>query len=247
VSRLNIDIHSRSNRENPSGAGQRGKASGNCTRRPQWLRQIHHVEEHARRRIADAPHQRGSDDAIRPSRIRPPHGPKEWAREFRDQHQGWMRVAQQGVQSFVAHAMAQKVPFAMETVFSYLQEKDGVIKSKVDLITDMQAAGYFVLLIFVGLANVDLSIGRVATRVAAHSHDVPVDRLRTRFPRTQQAIRLAIRQTDASLLVDNSREPEQAFTPCRIQIGKDEIFDVRGSGAPLGVITEWLDKVCPRA
>ena len=49
-----------------------------------------------------------------------------------------MRVAQKGVEAFVAQAMAQKVPFAMETVFSYWQElPGGRIASKIDLIRQM--------------------------------------------------------------------------------------------------------------
>jgi hypothetical protein len=75
-----------------------------------------------------------------------------WAARLRDQDPGWMRVAQQGVQAFVGHAIAEQVPFAMETVFSYCEERpDGRVASKIDLITNLQAAGYFVLLAFVGL------------------------------------------------------------------------------------------------
>jgi predicted ABC-type ATPase len=39
-----------------------------------------------------------------------------WAAQLRDTDRGWMGVAQQGVQAFVGHAMAARVPFAMETV-----------------------------------------------------------------------------------------------------------------------------------
>jgi predicted ABC-type ATPase len=41
-----------------------------------------------------------------------------WAARLRDRHVGWMRVAQQGVQAFIGHAIEARVPFAMETVFS---------------------------------------------------------------------------------------------------------------------------------
>ena len=86
----------------------------------------------------------------------------DWATALRDTDQGWMSVSQQGVQAFVGHAMNAKVPFAMETVFSHWRPRDdGTHESKVDQIRQMQAAGYFVLLIFVGLATVQLSILRV--------------------------------------------------------------------------------------
>ena len=106
----------------------------------------------------------------------------DWAQSLRDTDENWMKVAQDGVQAFVGHAMRAKVPFAMETVFSYWEEQpDGSVLSKIDLINDMQLAGYFVLLFFVGLTNVELSILRVQTRVAENGHDVPVDRLLKRF------------------------------------------------------------------
>ncbi|MDO0848049.1 hypothetical protein ABFU49_16515 [Xanthomonas campestris pv. campestris] len=74
----------------------------------------------------------------------------DWARQLRDTDENWMRVAQSGVQAFVAHAMAASVPFAMETVFSHWKEHaDGRVESKIDLIRDLQASNYFVLLIFV--------------------------------------------------------------------------------------------------
>ena len=42
-----------------------------------------------------------------------------WAVNLRDKNPSWMKVAQRGVSAFVAQAMSQKVPFAMETVFSH--------------------------------------------------------------------------------------------------------------------------------
>jgi predicted ABC-type ATPase len=173
----------------------------------------------------------------------------EWARTLRDNDQNWMAVAQQGVQAFVAHAMNAKVPFAMETVFSHWKVlPDSTVESKIDLIRDLQKAKYFVLLIFVGLGTVELSIGRVATRVAENGHSVPEDRLLQRFPRTQKAIAEALRVADATLLADNSRTEAEAFTVCRAQIGTREVFDLRAEPAPVpSVISRWLNIVSPRA
>ncbi len=172
-----------------------------------------------------------------------------WAAGLRDSDESWMKVSQQGVQAFVGHAMNANVPFAMETVFSHWQQReDGTYESKIDQIRQMQEAGYFVLLIFVGLASVELSIGRVQTRVQENGHAVPDDKLRQRFPRTQRAISEAIKVADASLLADNSRTPAQAFTVCRVQIEDREVFDVRAGEKPAPtVILRWLDIVSPRA
>lgn len=172
----------------------------------------------------------------------------EWAQLLRDTDESWMRVAQDGVQAFVGHAMRAKVPFAMETVFSYWEEQpDGTVLSKIDLIEDMQRAGYFVLLFFVGLTNAELSILRVQTRVAEHGHDVPMERLLTRFPKTQRAIAAASKVADAAIFTDNSRDLKRAFTVCRVQLGESELYDLRAGPASVPpAIAEWLEIVAPR-
>lgn len=170
-----------------------------------------------------------------------------WATTLRDSNTSWMQVAQKGVLAFVTHAMASKVPFAMETVFSHWVERpDGTAESKIDLIQDMQAAGYFVLLVFVGLSHADLSVARVHTRVALGGHAVPVMKLRSRFPKTQRAIGAAAQVADATLMVDNSRKPSQAFTVCRVQLKTRELFDRRLEGARIPeAILRWMDVVAP--
>jgi predicted ABC-type ATPase len=62
-----------------------------------------------------------------------------WAQTLRDTDESWMRVAQKGVEAFVAQAMTNAVPFAMETVFSHWRERpDGTAESKIALIEQMQ-------------------------------------------------------------------------------------------------------------
>jgi predicted ABC-type ATPase len=170
-----------------------------------------------------------------------------WAAALRDRDRGWMGVAQQGVEAFVGHAMRANVPFAVETVFSYWEPRpDGTIASKIDRIRDMQKAGYFVLLFFVGLANADLSILRVKTRVLGGGHGVDEPTLRRRFPKTQRAIFEAIKVVDASILTDNSRAVAEAFTVCLVRLGARLVYDIRDGAAAPGVIADWLRAVDPR-
>jgi predicted ABC-type ATPase len=170
-----------------------------------------------------------------------------WAQNLRDTNQGWMKVSQDGVQSFVGHAMRAKVPFAMETVFSHWVERaDGTVSSKLDMIYNMQAAGYFVVVFFVGLTNVAISVGRVRGRVAENGHDVPFNKLQERFPRTQKAVRAATNVADAAILVDNSRSKSEAFTVCHMKLAAEVIYDVRDLTKPVSpAIREWLDIVSP--
>lgn len=169
---------------------------------------------------------------------------RDWAQKLRDTDEMWMAVAQKGVESFIAQAMAKKVPFAMETVFSYWEPRgDGTFASKIDLIRNLKDEGYFVLLLFVGLTSSALSVGRVLTRKAEGGHDVAYKKLEERFPRTQQAIRHALPVADAVVLVDNSRDQTQAFTPCYVSAGPELLYDIRIADAPPSEIRAWLDVV----
>jgi predicted ABC-type ATPase len=91
---------------------------------------------------------------------------RPWAQDLRDHNGSWMLIGQQGVQAFIGAAMTQKVPFAFETVFSHWRKlPNGRHESKIEIIRDLQQAGYFVLLIFVGLSSAELS------RPGAHAGD----------------------------------------------------------------------------
>ena len=170
----------------------------------------------------------------------------KWAKALRDKNNAWMGVAQKGVESFVAQAMAQKVPFATETVFSYWEDLgNGKFASKIDTVRKLQEQGYFVLLLFVGLGHVNLSIARVASRKSIGGHDVPLEKLIERFPRTQKAIHQALKLADAAVLVDNSFSPKEAFRPVMIQVEGKPIFDLRQCDANIPInIQTWMQVVC---
>lgn len=140
----------------------------------------------------------------------------DWARQLRDYDERWQKLSQSGVGLFRRLIMEQKIPFAYETVFSYWEPRaDGSYASKVDDIVQMQQAGYFVILLFVGLANVDLSILRVESRKRKGGHDVPTDKLLDRFSRTQAAVGYATIFADMTLMFDNSRTEQEAFALVR--------------------------------
>ncbi len=167
-----------------------------------------------------------------------------WAQTLRDDNESWMRVAQASVEAFTVGAMREGLPFAFETVFSYWQPQgDGARpKSKIDKIEKLQVAGYFVLLIFVGLANVELSIARVLSRVARGGHNVPEQKLRDRFPRTQAAISAARKIADATLMFDNSGDVHRALTLVRAEVKDRTLFDARSDA---GAAPFWLPTIVP--
>ncbi len=174
-----------------------------------------------------------------------------WASRLRDQDRRWQKLAQDGVQLFMGLAMDLRIPFAFETVFSHFErQSDGSVRSKIDVIRALQKRGYVVVLLFVGLLSADLSISRVLTRRMKGGHDVPEDKLRSRFPRTQQAIRLASEVADLTLMFDNSRDGDNAFTLVRAQRKKKILYDCRNAGfrqdtGLVKIAGVWLAEVAP--
>jgi predicted ABC-type ATPase len=88
--------------------------------------------------------------------------------------------------------------FVFETVFS------DPVGDKLAFLKEAAAAGYTVVLIYLGLANVKVSEERVAMRVSQGGHDVPTEKLRSRLPRTLANLGRAIRELPHVIVLDNS-------------------------------------------
>ena len=74
---------------------------------------------------------------------------------------------------------------------------------KLAFLADAVAAGYNVVLCFIGVANPDTSEERIAMRVSQGGHDVPPEKLITRFPRTVANLRAAIQILPEVLIFNN--------------------------------------------
>lgn len=85
--------------------------------------------------------------------------------------------------------------FVSETVFSH--------PSKLALIEQAQAQGFFVMLLVVALDQPERLLERVAQRVAEGGHPVPPDRVLARYPRTLTNLTHAVRLADAAVLYDS--------------------------------------------
>lgn len=72
------------------------------------------------------------------------------------------------------------------------------------------AAGYVVIGVIIQLSNVMLSTTRVAQDVARRGHDVPDEKLQTRFDRTHRNIKAILQFVDLGLLVNN-RSPDSPY------------------------------------
>lgn len=88
--------------------------------------------------------------------------------------------------------------FIFETVFS------DPVGDKLDFLIHAAEMGYTVILCFIGLAGPKISEERVAMRVSQGGHDVPPDRLVSRFHRTLANLKGGIRKLPHVWIFDNS-------------------------------------------
>lgn len=87
--------------------------------------------------------------------------------------------------------------FVFETVFS------DPVGAKLSFLKDAEAQGYTVVLCFVGISGPEVSEERVAMRVSQGGHDVPSEKLLTRYPRTMANLRAAIQNLQHVWIFDN--------------------------------------------
>ncbi|MEO1975114.1 MAG: zeta toxin family protein [Paracoccaceae bacterium] len=92
--------------------------------------------------------------------------------------------------------LAKGMSFATETVFSH--------PSKLDIIDTARTRGYLVVAMHVGVDSPDLSVRRVQSRTEEGGHDVPEEKIRARFDRSQPLIRQAVLRADRGMVFDNS-------------------------------------------
>lgn len=78
------------------------------------------------------------------------------------------------------------------------------VGAKVDFLRAARAAGYLVIVHFVGLDSPERSRARVIQRVHEGGHDVPDDKLTARFPRVLENLRRLPGAVDDLTIYDNS-------------------------------------------
>ena len=120
-------------------------------------------------------------------------------------------AAELGIEAYEAAGIAQAIrvrlvnestSFITETVLS------DPIGAKVAFLQQAHASAYEVTLIFIGLANPDLSAGRVMARVQMGGHDVPLDKVMARYERTLLNLERAIGLLPQVIVYDNSSADE---------------------------------------
>lgn len=94
--------------------------------------------------------------------------------------------------------VARRDSFVFETVFS------DPVGDKLRFLKKAASSGYTVVLCFIGLASPAICGERVAMRVSQGGHDVPDDKLKSRFPRILANLKAAVAELPHVFIYDNS-------------------------------------------
>jgi predicted ABC-type ATPase len=94
--------------------------------------------------------------------------------------------------------VARGESFVFETVFS------DPVGERISFLQEAVRRGYVVVLCYIGVSGPDQSAERIAMRVSQGGHDVPDDKLWSRFPRTLDNLRASISRLPHVLIYENS-------------------------------------------
>jgi predicted ABC-type ATPase len=127
--------------------------------------------------------------------------------------------------------LALKKRFSFETVFSH--------PSKLEIMKKAVDAGYKVYLYFVSTESADINKFRVAARKKKGGHDVPEDKIASRYLRSMDLLHEACQLSYQVFFFDNSDDGEETanmFAHYKIVKGKKE-WDIDKGGVP-----QWFFK-----
>ncbi len=92
--------------------------------------------------------------------------------------------------------LQQSVSFCFETVFSHV--------SKIDFVAKAKAQSYEIILVYIHIDTSELNEARVYQRVTEGGHNVLVDKIHSRIPRTMKHIAAVLPLVNEARLLDKS-------------------------------------------
>jgi predicted ABC-type ATPase len=131
--------------------------------------------------------------------------------------------------------LAEKTPFTFETVMSH--------RSKVDILVQAQAAGFRTYLYFVATDDPAINVSRVRNRVALKGHDVPEDKIVTRYYRSLDLLVDAIKHTNRAYIFDNSGDNKDGKQTWLAEITDGRQLELKTDRVPAWFKRTVLDKI----
>lgn len=104
--------------------------------------------------------------------------------------------AAQNAEQVREYCLANGMDFTMETVLS--------TPRNIDLLRRAKEAGYYVIGFFILTCHPDINVQRVSDRVARGGHDVPEDKIRSRYERSLKNLPILRELCDELYVFDNS-------------------------------------------
>ena len=127
---------------------------------------------------------------------------------------------------FIRHELLKaKVSFTFETVMSS--------RDKVDFLQKAQKEGYRTYLYFVATQDPIVNISRVRNRVRLGGHDVPKDKIVSRYYRSLELLSEAVKYSNRAYIFDNSGQDRLWIA----QINNGKEFEFKSDSVP-----EWVDR-----
>ena len=99
--------------------------------------------------------------------------------------------------------LAAKTGFTFETVLS--------TERNLNLLRRAREGGFFIRCIYILTADVLVNVARVKSRVANGGHDVPEDKIRSRYTKALALIPQLVAVCDVMHIYDNTQTPERIF------------------------------------
>lgn len=100
------------------------------------------------------------------------------------------------VEKLVESYLSKKESVAVETVLSSLKYEPYIEVAK--------KAGFEVNMLYVGLETLELSVERVKERVASGGHDVPLDKIQSRWPKSHDNLAKFLPKVDNAFVYSNT-------------------------------------------
>ncbi|WP_176454342.1 hypothetical protein [Siphonobacter sp. BAB-5385] len=137
--------------------------------------------------------------------------------------------------------LAEKKKFSFETVFSH--------ESKLDIMRKAAEQGYKVYLYFVSTEDYQINQFRVENRVKQGGHDVPVDKIKSRYDRSLGLLHEAAQLTYQTFFFDNSVDRDtdsfEPFLSFKVENGRKvwSNSDPDPNNLPLWFIKYYLNQI----
>ncbi len=131
--------------------------------------------------------------------------------------------------------LAEQKKFSFETVFSH--------PGKLEIMKQAQNAGYKVYLYFVSTESPEINIDRVAYRKGIGGHDVPSDKIKSRYYRSLDLLHQAAQIAYQAYFFDNSAMKPELIAHFKVEKNRKRWDKINAKKIPAWFRKYYLEKI----